>query len=92
MFHRRAQQVNSVVDNSINKQVLEMFLQEPKKVISLEEKFTLAETLREVEIEKQLASEERYTKYYDIQYVLIYFWLFTPVSCTLNLFSLISKC
>lgn len=92
MFHRRAQQVNSVVDNSINKQALELFLQEPKKVISLEEKFTLAETLREVEIEKQLASEERYTKYCDIQYVLIYFWLFTPVLCTLNLFSLISKC
>lgn len=65
MFHRRAQQVNSVTDNSIiNKQVREMLLQEPKEVISLEEKFTLAETLREVEIEKQLASEERYTIMY----------------------------
>lgn len=66
MFHRRAEQVNSVTDNPINKQVRELFLQEPKEVISLEDKFTLAETLREVEIEKQLASEERYTMKYII--------------------------
>ena len=55
MFHKRAQ--GSSVDNSGT--LKQMLLTEVEPLSSIE-KSTLAETLRGVEMERQLASEERY--------------------------------
>ena len=56
MFHRRAQEVLSRTQDSQIKQLL----MRNSDTLNSSEKALLAETLREIEIEKHHASEERY--------------------------------
>ena len=60
MFMKRGQEVNvSADENTVRKEIKSMIMSDGLKVLSYQEKSMLAETLREIEIEKQLASEER---------------------------------
>ena len=58
MFHRRAQEVLSRTHDSQIKQL--HVLMRNSDTLNSSEKALLAETLREIEIEKHHASEERY--------------------------------
>ena len=57
MFHRRAIDVSG--DRCSNSNVKQLILTNDIEALSTIEKSSLAETLREIETERQLASEER---------------------------------
>ena len=62
MFYRRAQELSSLGEEEakgVTKHVKDLFEAKKEAILSSEDKVVLAETLREVETEKQLASEER---------------------------------
>ena len=63
MFYRRAQELSGLGEEEestkVTRQVKDLFQAKKEAILSSEEKVVLAETLREVEAEKQLASEEK---------------------------------
>ena len=61
MFRRRAQDIHSEVEGQDSSSAKQLLLTDLESLNTLE-KTTLAETLRAVEIEKHLASEERYVR------------------------------
>lgn len=63
MFYRRAQELSTLGEDEeatkATKQAKDLFQTKKEAILSSEDKVVLAETLREVEAEKQLASEEK---------------------------------